>query len=115
MTVKELMLIEWLRTIMHQRGLNASQLSVVIEVSHPTVGRWLKGEDIPSAKSCGKLAELTGTPVSRILALAGHVPYRTEKAGDLPDFREYMSIKYPNVNADYVDTVARGIEVQKRL
>lgn len=107
---KEVLLIGWLETMMGQRRLLRSHLAKAIGVSHPTVLRWLNGEDVPSAKSCGKLAELTGVPVSRILALAGHT--KAYRAPDLlPDFREYMSIKYPEVHEDIIGMVARAIEV----
>ncbi len=63
-----------LADLLHERNLLASHLAVDIGVSHATVGRWLKGEDIPSARSCYLLAEFSGIPLEDILRSAGHIP-----------------------------------------
>lgn len=74
-----------------------SQLAADIGVSHPTVGRWLSGEDAPSTASCLKLAEYSGVSVEEILATSGHLPAITQApTTEWPEFREYANRKYPN-------------------
>ncbi len=74
-----------------------SQLATDIGVSHPTVGRWLSGEDAPSTASCLKLAEYSGVSVEEILATSGHLPAITQApTTEWPEFREYANRKYPN-------------------
>lgn len=63
-----------LADLLRERNLRASHLAVKIGVSHATVGRWLKGEDVPSARSCYRLAEFSGVPIEEILRSAGHIP-----------------------------------------
>ena len=59
---------------MRLRGRLPSQLAADLGVSHATVSRWLSGEDVPSTRSCRRLAEYSGVPLQKILAIAGHVP-----------------------------------------
>jgi transcriptional regulator with XRE-family HTH domain len=63
-----------LANLLRERNLRASHLAAAIGVSHATVGRWLKGEDIPTARSCYRLAEFSGIPIEDILRSAGHIP-----------------------------------------
>ena len=51
-----------------------SQLAADLGVSHATVGRWLLGKDVPSTKSCRKLADYSGVAVEKILTITGHLP-----------------------------------------
>lgn len=89
-------MIDFLRDVLKQHRVLASQLAVELEVSHPTIGRWLSGEDIPRAPACWRLAEYTGVPLMKVLALAGHIPDAPETPEDqLPEFREYLRLKYP--------------------
>ena len=60
--------------ILRKKNMRASHLAAKIGVSHATVGRWLKGEDVPCAKSCYKVAEFTDVPVEDVLRAAGHIP-----------------------------------------
>ena len=60
--------------VLRQRHIRASHFAAEIGVSHATVGRWLKGEDVPCAKSCYKVAEFTAMPVEDVLRAAGHIP-----------------------------------------
>jgi transcriptional regulator with XRE-family HTH domain len=86
-----------------------------IGVSHPTVGRWLSGEDIPSTTSCGKLAEYSGVSVEEILSLSGHLPAVTQvPAAEWPEFREYVSRKYPNELDDDVITMIEDLIERRR-
>ena len=53
-------LVSFLEDVMRRRKRLPSQMAKDIDVSHPTVGRWLSGEDIPSTLSCRKLAAFSG-------------------------------------------------------
>ena len=63
----------FLKELMRRRRRLPSQLAIDLGVSHATVGRWLYGRDIPNPRSCQKLADYSGIPVERILAIAGHL------------------------------------------
>ncbi len=80
---------------MSRRRRLPSQLAIDLGVSHPTVGRWLTGKDVPNTRSCRKLAEYSGVPVEKILSLAGHMPQVTKTVPtEWPEFREYAHRKY---------------------
>ena len=64
--------------ILNRKKLRASQFARKIGVSHATVGRWKKGDDIPNPRSCYKLSKYTHTSIEEILRIAGYVP-RTNK------------------------------------
>ena len=94
-------LVSFLKDIMRRRKRLPSQMAKDIGVSHPTVGRWLSGEDIPSTLSCRKLAAYSGVPVEKVLAIAGHVPAVAQTVPDeWPQYREYMRGKYPDIDED---------------
>ena len=104
-------LVSFLEDVMRRRKRLPSQLAKDIGVSHPTVGRWLSGEDIPSTLSCRKLATYSGVPLERVLAIAGHVPAVAQTVpADWPEFREYIHRKYPAVNEDLVSVFEDYIE-----
>ena len=63
----------YISDILDGKKLRASRLAKEIGVSHATVGRWLKGEDIPSPESCRKLSQFTHTPIEEVLRIAGHI------------------------------------------
>jgi len=63
----------YISIILAGKQLRASQLARKIGVSHATVGRWLKGEDIPSPESCRKLSIFTHTPIEDILRVVGYI------------------------------------------
>lgn len=82
---------------MERRKLLPSQLAKDMGVSHPTFGRWLLGDDVPSTASCRKLAAYSGVPVEEILYMAGHLSeIRPVPTAEWPEFREYARLKYPN-------------------
>lgn len=97
-TVPGIVLKDFLNRQMKLRGRLPSQFARDLGVSHPTVGRWLTGEDVPNTKCCQLIANLTGEPVVRILKMAGHLPadFDIEQPTDLPPFREYIALKYPD-------------------
>lgn len=76
-----------LANLLQEQNLPASHFAAAIGVSHATVGRWLKGEDIPSARSCYLLAEFSGIPIEEILRSAGHIPETTPELLGKPHSR----------------------------
>jgi transcriptional regulator with XRE-family HTH domain len=108
-------LATFLRELMRRRGLLPSQLAADIGISHSTVSRWLKGQDIPGTKSCQRLAEYSGVSLHKILALCGHVPAIAESpASQWPEFREYAQQKYANeLDEDLITLIERLIEQRR--
>lgn len=108
-------LTTFLRELMRRRGLLPSHLAAEIGISHSTVSRWLKGQDVPSTKSCWKLAEYSGVPLRKILSLSGHVPTVAESpANNWPEFREYAQQKYSNeLDEDLITLIERLIEQRR--
>jgi len=80
---------------MRRRKRLPSQLAADLGISHATVSRWLSGEDIPSTRSCRRLAECSGVPLEKILSITGHLPGVAEtEPPEWPEFREYARRKY---------------------
>ena len=87
----------FLREVMLQRHCLPTQLAADLGLSHATVSRWLSGQDKPSLESCRRLAECAGTPVDKVLAIAGYLPPLHDTApAEWPEFREYALGKYPH-------------------
>jgi transcriptional regulator with XRE-family HTH domain len=109
---EEMVLVPFLRELMQRRHRLPSQLAADLGVSHPTIGRWLSGEDTPSTSSCLKLAQYSGLPLEKILAMAGHLPRANHTAPtDWPEFREYAHRKYPaELDDDVIDVIEELIE-----
>lgn len=101
---------------MKRGGRLPSQLAADLGVSHATVSRWLSGQDIPSPRSCQKLAAYTGVPLQRILSLAGHIPPLPNKGPvEWPEFREYAKRKYPSeLDEDLITMIEDLIERRRR-
>ncbi len=100
---------------MRRRGRLPSQLAADIDVSHAPMSRWLPGIDIPSTKSCRRLAEYSGIPLQKVLASAGHLPMVVETAVDAwPEFREYASVKYGTELDDDLITMIEGLIDRRR-
>jgi len=97
MSTSQTPIVSFLKRLMTRRRRLPSQLAAEMGVSHPTVGRWLTGEDVPSTSSCRKLAVYSGVPAEEILSMAGHLPPVPQApAAEWPEFREYANRKYPN-------------------
>ncbi|KKM61856.1 hypothetical protein LCGC14_1527480 [marine sediment metagenome] len=112
---KESKLTTLLEDIMRRRGRLASQLAADIGVSHATMSRWLHGLDVPSTKSCRRLAEHGGIALSKVLAAAGHVPMVAETTPDTwPEFREYCTKKYAAELDDDLVTMLEGLIERRR-
>ncbi len=97
---------------MKRRRRLANQLAKDIGVSHPTVGRWLTGVDVPSTTSCRKLADYAGLTAEEVLSLAGHLPTIDQTpASAWPEFREYAIQKYPGeLDDDVIEMIEDLIE-----
>ena len=97
---------------MRRRKRKPSQLAADLGVSHATVSRWLSGMDVPSPRSCQRLAEYSGVPVEKILAIVGHLPEIAEKPpAQWPEFREYARHKYPaELDEDLITMIEDLIE-----
>ena len=67
--------------LLRDRKMTANRLAMKIGVSHATVGRWLKGNDVPSAQSCYRLAEFSGSSLETVLRSAGHIPASARDSG----------------------------------
>lgn len=94
-----------------------SHLAAELGISHATVSRWLSGKDIPSIKSCQKLAESSGVSLSSILFFAGYLPGRlmaTYAKNDLPNFREYAEKKYSGELDEDLITMIEDLIERKR-
>jgi transcriptional regulator with XRE-family HTH domain len=96
-STRETAIVSFLRKLMKRRKLLLSHLAREMGVSHPTLARWLSGDDIPNSASCRKIAAYSGVPVEEVLVMAGHLDgMKHEPVADWPEFREYVYHKYPN-------------------
>ena len=101
---------------MRRRKRLPSQLAADLGISHATVNRWLSGQDIPSIKSCRKLAEYSGVTLEKILSIVGHLPKVAETAPpEWPEFREYARQMYPDeLDEDMVTMIEDLIERRRQ-
>jgi len=116
MSTQELPFITFLKSLMHRRKRLPSQLAKDLGISHATVSRWLSGDDIPSPRSCQKLAEYSGVPPENILFITGHLPRVAEPVStDWPEFREYARQKYPDeLDEDLIAMIEDLIERRRQ-
>lgn len=98
---------KYVSDLLENRKLLPSQLAKQIGVSHPTVGRWLTGEDRPKPEGCIALSNYSGTPILELFKMAGHLPedFDLESENQLPDFWEYMRRKYPHVPQPFIGAI----------
>ena len=115
MSTRNVPMVKFLKELMRRRKLLPSHLASVVCVSHVTAGRWISGTNIPSPKSCYKLANYSGTPVEKILSIAGHLPEIPEmELAVWPEFREYALKKYPNeLDEDLITMIEDLIELRR--
>ena len=86
--------VQFLKDLMEKRRVLPSQLAADMGVTHVTMHRWLNGKDLPSTRSCRKLADYSGISIQNILALAGHInTVDNTPAAAWPEFREYAAGK----------------------
>ncbi len=96
MSTQEVPIAAFLKEVMRRRKRLPSQLAADLGVSHVTVSRWLSGADVPSTRSCRKLAEYSGVSLQKILSVTGHLSGIMEQGPlEWPEFREYARHKYP--------------------
>ena len=103
---------KFLDDLMRRRKRLPSQLASDLGISHATVHRWLAGDDVPSTRSCRILSEYSGTPLHKVLAMAGHFFELGEpEAVTWPEFREYAAHKYPDeLDEDMITMIEDLIE-----
>jgi transcriptional regulator with XRE-family HTH domain len=116
MDTEESPFISFLNELMRRRKRKPSQLAADMGISHATVSRWLSGADIPSTRSCRKLAEYSGIPLEKILSITGHMPGIDEtSANRWPEFREYAQHMYPNeLDEDLITMIEDLIERRRK-
>jgi transcriptional regulator with XRE-family HTH domain len=114
-STEEVPIVSFLKEVMRRRKRLPSQLAADLGVSHATVSRWLSGTDIPSTRSCHKLAEYSGVPVERVLSIVGHLS-RVAETGHLewPEFREYARHMYPDELDDDLITMIEDLIERRR-
>ena len=97
---------------MRRRRRLPSQLASDLGVSHATVSRWLSGADIPSTKSCRRLAEYSGVSLEKVLSVVGHLPVVAEAGPPTwPEFRDYARKMYPDeLDEDLITMIEDLIE-----
>jgi len=116
MSTEEVPIVSFLKEVMRRRKRLPSQLAADLGVSHATVSRWLSNDDVPSTRSCRRLAEYSGVPLQKVLAIVGHVPKIAEKGPpEWPEFREYARRKYPTeLNEDLITMIEDLIERRRQ-
>lgn len=116
MNTEEDPLVSFLKEVMRRRKRLPSQLASDLGISHATVSRWLTAADVPSTRSCRKLAEYSGVPLEKVLSLADHLPMVAEAARpEWPEFREYARKMYPNeLDDDLITMIEDLIERRRR-
>ncbi len=112
MSTEDVPIVSFLKEVMRRRKRLPSQLAADLGVSHATVSRWLSGEDVPSTRSCRRLAEYSGVPLEKVLSIVGHLPGIAEKEPpEWPEFREYARRKYPTeLDEDLITMIEDLIE-----
>ena len=112
MSTQEVPIALFLKEIMRRRKRLPSQLAADLGISHATVSRWLSGADVPSVKSCRKLAKYSGVPVQNVLSIVGHLPQIAEtEPPEWPEFRDYAHQKYPDeLDEDLITMIEDLIE-----
>ena len=104
-----------LRGLLNRNGYSVNKLAKEVGVSHVTMGRWLSGNAVPTPESCRMVARVADLPVAKVLSYAGHLPPITQDMlPGLPEFREYMSKRYPGrLDDDLITMVADLLERKK--
>ncbi len=105
-------MVSFLKEVMNRKKRLPSQMAADLGISHATVSRWLSARDVPSTKSCRRLADYTRIPLEKILSIAGHLPpLPDEGPTEWPEFREYARRKYPNeLDEDLITMIEDLIE-----
>ena len=112
-TIPSVIFKDFVRRQLELTGLLPSQFAKKIGVSHPTVGRWLTGEDVPNTNCCRLISKFTGTPIIDIFKMTGHLPadFQEDPTYELPAFREYLMHKYPGrLHISIVNMIERELQ-----
>ena len=105
----------FLTDLMRRRGLALTPLAAAMGFTHPSLIRWLRGDETPSPRSCVRIADYAGVPVALVLGLAGHVTSPPATPADmLPEFREYLAQKYPGILEEDLIGALEGLIEQRR-
>ena len=117
MITQEVPLVSFLKEVMRRRKCLPVHLASALGVSHATVSRWLNGKDAPDLRSCQRLATYSGVPLDKVLSIVGHLPpIPDRKPADLPQFREYAHLMYPDeLDEDLITVVEDLIERRRRV
>ena len=117
MITQEVPLVSFLKEVMRRRKCLPKHLASASGVSHATVSRWLNGKDAPNISHCQRLAEYSGVSLEKVLSIAGHIPtIANKKPADLPQFREYAHLMYPDeLDEDMITVVEDLIERRRRV
>ena len=112
MSAEEATLVSFLKELIRRRRRKPSKMAIDLGISHATMSRWLAGVDIPSPRSCHRLAEYSGVPVEKILSIVGHLPRVNERPSvEWPEFREYARHRYPDeLDEDLITMIEDLIE-----
>lgn len=104
--------VTFLKEVLRRRKQKPSQMAAELGISHATVSRWLSSMDIPNTSSCQRLADYSGVPVQKIMAIVGHLPKVAERpVAEWPEFREYAQHKYPaELDEDLITMIEDLIE-----
>ena len=90
-------LADYLQDLVMRRGFSLRRLASESGVSASTFSRWLDGKQVPSLKSCQRMADYLTVPVEQVLAMAGHLtPIHKVDPSNLPEFGDYARQKYPD-------------------
>jgi transcriptional regulator with XRE-family HTH domain len=115
MSTREVPIVSFLKEVMRRRKRLQSQLAADLGVSHATVSRWLSTADVPSTRSCRKLAEYSGVPLEKVLSIVGHIPIVAEAGHpEWPEFRDYARQMYPDELDEDLITMIEGLIERRR-
>ena len=115
MSTKDVPIVSFLKEVMRRRKRLPSQMATDLGVSHATVSRWLYGKDIPSIKSCQRLAEYSSASLEKVLFISGHLTQISQSGSpEWPEFREYAIIKYSNELDEDIITMIEDLIERRR-
>ncbi|MFA4835105.1 MAG: helix-turn-helix transcriptional regulator [Dehalococcoidia bacterium] len=82
--------------LLRERKVSLRHLARVVGVSPSTLSRWASEKQMPSPRSCIRLAESLSLPLEQVYAFAGHpIPDQGRDTPVSPDFREYACRRFP--------------------
>ena len=100
---------------MADKGLSQRELGRELGVSHVQIGRWMRGEDIPSAESQIKLARLFGlpeTPFSQLMR--GRIGERQLLVEQITEYLRPLSGHELEAVRDVLEAMIRAFGVGSR-